>query len=597
MKSRIPSSVTILCIGGLGLYAAEPAPVPDQVQALQVLLNQWFKLVSAEEVARLEPLYHPNTRGKVQQAVEQMGKLLPFVAERPSGLLLAKYTDTIAEAVTVPFKVDHPQFSGEVVLTLHLRWADDQWRVLHHSCDSLQSVVDSYDHFLRWYPAGHIWVDPTGPDWIRPEPTDEAEGLRVEALFQGIPPSWPGQALKKKLHNTVYNETVFKSYFPDDPNAGKALVALWRQRSKSTLSMDEILQAARQGLRHAGSTAPSIISWLGNENIWSPQEQNPVAIELMLHASYRADLASNAVYYGLSVVRPRKSPEILERFVELCMIDQSGGRILWGARSQREEMRLYLKPWLEHEDPEVRARAAVLDQVFTGELDYAEYNKQQKIAHDKALYGDTVPQLRQILATGTSRQRRKLFGQIKSRGLVTLFDATFKESLVACLHDGHPEVRRAALSFGGDILCPPGHVDAEMIALMDRLSRDTDPKVRERVAVFTGSHWIWGIDPQHPQAIDIMMRLAQDSHRGTRNDAVYYGLSVLLDKDERVVKVLIDLAVDPTADADLDRIAWGLQRGADRDLIQSLLASHLKGNTRKARRAQELHSKIFNGEK
>jgi len=564
------------------------------VQTIQALAHQWFTLASAGDAAGIEPLYHPNSRDKAPRELEQIGHMLKMAPGLSFDLMVVKFSDTEAEAVSKPFKIDHPEAPDQAVMILHLRKADGRWLVLYNSGDVLRSIPNNYDLFKRRHPDGTIWLDPAAPDWLKPdEPAGQGQPT-VEAIFTDIPRAWPNQVVAEKLNDTIYDKAVFETWFPDDPNGYKALADLWSRRSSDPNAPEKILLSARGGLRSTlGKEAPYIISWLGNQFVWAAKAQNPQAIELMLYASYNRDLAGNAVYYGLSVIRPRKSPQVLQRLVALCMIDQSVGRILWGAKPQIDEMLPYLKPWLEHEDPDVRTRAAVLQRVFRGELDYDQYQRQQKLEHDKALIGDKLPLIRDIMATGPSPQRRKLFSEIKYRALSDLLDESFRPALIACLSDGHPEVRQAAIEFGRDILCKPGDTDPRMLEWMERLSKDSDSKVRNAVAVFTGSRWIWAQMPQDPRAVEIMMTLAKDSDHETRNNAVYYGLSVLTQKDPAAVQVLIDLALDPAADADIGRIAWGLARGADKGLIQSLLEPHLKAATPEGNLARELHKKIF----
>ena len=253
----------------------------------------------------------------------------------------------------------------------------------------------------------------------------------------------------------------------------------------------------------------------------------------------------------------------------------------------------YLQPWLEHSDLLIHNRATVMRDVLQGRLDYDEFQRQQKFKHDKALIGDKIPLIRQILATGSSHQRRRLLEQVRKRALTSLFDESFREPLLACLSDGHPEVRRWAIEFSGDLFCKPHEVKPEIIALMDELSKDHDSKVRQAVAVFTGSKWIWGCDPQDRRAVEIMIRLAGDKDRETRNKAVYYGLSVLNEKPDPVVEMMVNFALDPTALADVGRIGWGLSRGADKDKIKALLAPYIQGQDEQSQRARKLYREIF----
>jgi len=592
--NQISKAVLLIVFTALSLpLSADTIKTPPDVAAMKEVAAEWFDAISAADLPKLQSLYLPKSRDKAEKNLQQMTQMLQIVTDLQFGLMIIKYTDTQAEAISQPFEIDHPEIADSAVIILHLRKLDDKWRILYHSGDVLRSVADSYDYFKRKNPDGQIWLDPKTPDWLRPARVPAADELTVEEIFKDVPQSSPTTEIVEKLKDTIYDRSVFESWFPDDPNAGKELLGLYRDRASDPNSAEKILHAARSGLLNAGRTGPYIISYLGNEFIWAAKDQNADAIELMYYASYDKQLAGDAIYYGLSVIRTEKSPRILKRLVELCMIDHSVSRILWGTRGHHEQMVPYLQPWIEHSDLLIRGRATVMRDVLRGRLDYDEFQKQQKFEYDKALLGNKVPLIRQILATGSSLQRRKLLDQIRRRALTSLFDESFREPLLACLSDGHPEVRRRAIEFSGDLFCKPQEVKPEIIALMDELSKDRDSKVRQAVAVFTGSKWVWGSIPQDPRAVEIMIRLAGDNDRETRNKAVYYGLSVLNEKTDPVVEMMVNLAIDPTASADVGRIGWGLSRGANKDKIKALLAPHIQGQSKQAQRAHKLYTEIF----
>jgi hypothetical protein len=592
--NRISKAVLLTVLTALSLpLSAGTIQIPSEIAAMKEVAAEWFDAMSDANLPKLQSLYLPESRDKAEKNLQQMTQMLQIATDLQFGLMIVKYTDTQAEAISKPFEVNHSEIADSAVLVLHLRKHGDKWRILYHSCDVLRSVADSYDYFKRKNPEGQIWLDPKTPNWLRPAPAPAADELTVEEIFKDVPQSFPTAEIVEKLKDTIYDRSVFESWFPEDTNAGKALLGLFRDRERDPNSARKILYAARSGLRNAGRTGPYIISYLGNEFIWAAREQNADAIELIYYASYDSQLAGNAIYYGLSVIRTEKSPRILKRLVELCMIDHSVSRILWGTRGNHEQMVPYLQPWLEHSDPLIRGRATVMRDVLQGRLNYDQFQKQNKFEYNKTLLGDKIPLIRQVLATGSSFQRRELLDQIRRRDLTSLFDESFREPLLACLSDGHPEVRCRAIEFSGDLFCKPHEVKSEIIALMDELSKDSDSKVRQAVAVFTGSKWVWGSIPQDPRAVEIMIRLAGDKDRGTRNKAVYYGLSVLNEKTDPLVEMMVKLAIDPTAVADVGRIGWGLSRGADKDKIKALLEPHIKGQSEQAQRARKLYMEIF----
>ena len=322
-------------------------------------------------------------------------------------------------------------------------------------------------------------------------PTEAAQTLpAVDEIFKGVPLYYPTAGIVETLRDTVYDKKVFESYFPDDPAGTKLFQDLYGNLRRDPNSIQKVLRAARAGLRGAGSDGKYMLGVLANNFIWKGRPYDPNAVELVYYATFEEDFAEIAVYYGLSVIRPPKSPRILERCVDLCMIDQSTARILWGTRGRHSEMLPYVEPWLRHSDPKVRERAAVIKKTLEGKIDYEEFRSKQRLEYDTALYGDKMPLIRQVLAEGSSDRRHKMFDQIKRRRLSYLFDDSFRQPLLACLSDPKPQVRSYAIGFSGDLFCKRGEVKPEIIALMDKLSRDRDSKVRDEVAGFTSGKWI-----------------------------------------------------------------------------------------------------------
>jgi hypothetical protein len=115
-----------------------------------------------------------------------MTQMLQIVTGLQFGLMIAKYTDTPAEAISQPFKVNHPEMADSAVIVPHLRKLNDKWRILYHSGEALRSVADSYDYFKRKNPDGQIWLDPKTPDWLRPAPPPAADELTVEEIFSAM---------------------------------------------------------------------------------------------------------------------------------------------------------------------------------------------------------------------------------------------------------------------------------------------------------------------------------------------------------------------------------------------------------------------------
>ncbi|MCP4453838.1 MAG: hypothetical protein GY809_20445, partial [Planctomycetes bacterium] len=107
--------------------------------------------------------------------------------------------------------------------------------------------------------------------------------------------------------------------------------------------------------------------------------------------------------------------------------------------------------------------------------------------------------------------------------------------------------------------------DEEILSTVRQGFRRTS-KHKTLVLRWIGNKYIWGKDPQHAEAIEIMYHAVPME----RHYAVYYGLSTVRDKSEAVIEQLINMALADHENNLYGRIIWGL-RGADSNLIQNAL--------------------------
>jgi len=92
---------------------------------------------------------------------------------------------------------------------------------------------------------------------------------------------------------------------------------------------------------------------------------------------------------------------------------------------------------------------------------------------------------------------------------------------------------------------------------------------------FIGASLLWiayaGLNVGLP---NLMLKLSRDPDRRVRYDAVYYGLSTVRNKEEKVVRRLVEMALE-SADPNLtQRVWWGLRE--DKDLTRQLLEEFQK---------------------
>ncbi len=342
-----------------------------------------------------------------------------------------------------------------------------------------------------------------------------------------------------------YAPPGFDRFFPDDPEGGRRLDALWLADNKDQRPDQEIFSLVRGGLRCASANRSYILRWLGNKYIWGRSPQNPDAIEIMYHAADFSGAKQDpygtrhfAVYFGLSVTQP-KTPAILRTLAELCMaVDDPNDleRVAWGARAQMSELLPFLKPFLESTDPAVREKAGIVEQILRGELKAFAWAEEKARERAKRLFTDRLPGLKQTLAHGTSVERLEAMEFAAKEAVTLIMDESFVEAYAQC-------------------------------------AQDPDARVRNQVARQAGQRWIWTAKEQSVEAIDLMLRLSRDAERRVRSDAVYFGLSTVREKSDTVVRRLLDMAMADREPNLYGRIAWGLR--GDKPAVIRLLTAYL----------------------
>ncbi len=376
--------------------------------------------------------------------------------------------------------------------------------------------------------------------WQRYEQLQRESSTRADAVSQSsqAPVSYQPPTDLAWQRTDRYVPPDPNGFFPDDSEGGRKLDALFRAVDKDQRSDEEILSTVRQGFRRTTQSRSSILAWVGSRYIWGKDPQNPQAVEIIYHVVPIQPGA--AVYYGLSVLR-HKPPNVLRTLAEICLQGngENMGRILWGLGPQREELVPYLSPCLQDPDAGRRELADALVRSCKGELNFEQWQRQKRQEQIKGPSADQMQQIKQALLAGDSKARF--------------------QALITLMRSGGPQW------------------DDSLLPAMQAAATDPDRRVRDNVARLAGNNWVWAAEKQDPNAIALMVQLGGDSDRGVRYQAVYYGLSVVRDKSEPVVRRLVELALTDHDDSMYGRIVWGL-RGFSQDtpsLVCRVLTEHL----------------------
>ena len=358
-------------------------------------------------------------------------------------------------------------------------------------------------------------------------------------------------------------EPDFRGYFPDDPEGGAALDALWEANGQGRLSVDEWAAVVRRGMRHTTVRPLFFLRDLGNRGVWGKPDQNAAAKELMFHAADwkpgapGGEVQHSAVYFGLSVIEP-KDDRVLRALANVCLHSDDPntiGRIAWGASDHAERLVELLAPTLSGADEELRAKAEALVPILRGDDDAFAWARRKAKARAERLYAKQLPELLLRLREGSSAERRETLELFKT------------ESLLLITPD-------------------------DAIEIFSVCADDPDPKVRREVARLAGNHWVWRRIEEPASAVDLMMKLSADPDPKVRYDAVYYGLSTVDSGREDVPKRMVELLIEGV-ESDLDsRLIWGL-RGKEAATSEALLQHIEIGSGRRALAAYELYERLL----
>jgi hypothetical protein len=330
----------------------------------------------------------------------------------------------------------------------------------------------------------------------------------------------------------AYVPPDFNGYFADDAAGGERLTGLERDRELESLPANEVVAAVQKGFRRTQSHKLSILRTLGNRFIWGKSPQNPEAIELMYHAiGYPnqpdpENVRHFALWFGLSVVQS-KTGNILHALVDLCMRTEEPGifdRVAWGIASQQQECLAYLEPCLKSNDESVKAKAQLVQRFLRKEANPFEWATEEARKRAQAKYQSELPEIKRRLVEGSSEERQNILKKIFDGQIQLIMDESFIPAFASC-------------------------------------ARDVDWRIRDSVTKTVGQNWIWSAHEQSSAAIDLMLQLSYDPEHSVKYSAVYFGLSVVREKSDAVLRRLVELSVRET---DLDmvgRINWGLQFG------------------------------------
>ena len=249
------------------------------------------------------------------------------------------------------------------------------------------------------------------PGWKKIEQEMFKSVKEPNGKTQPPPTTQPGEAGMTNLPGNIYTwqrtdkyvPANFEAFFPDDAEGGKKLDALFPTLTIDPRPDSDILSIVRNGLRRTTKHRTFVLRAIGNRYVWGKDPQNSKAVEIMYHAADPADKYGTrhyAVYFGLSVLK-HKPPNVLRTLIDICMKGEDVGRTTWGCKPQLDELRGYLKPYLQSQDAEERQMAALLEKHFKGEIDFGKWKRDKMTTDAMVKYvglEEPAPPLRRVKA-------------------------------------------------------------------------------------------------------------------------------------------------------------------------------------------------------
>jgi hypothetical protein len=580
---------------------AERFDASEQLESIKRATQNVFEAALANDADRFTEAFHPGNRQQAEKQLQRMKQIFSMTENLTFSPMIIMYDANEAIVVSKQFKLNHPYFKNDdIVMRSYLKKDKGHWKVMQFGANIPSTIPNFYSYWEKQHPETLYWLDSDTPDWLRPQ-QDLQTDKSVEQLAS-ISESFRREIAERrklliqKVERVAGGTEVFESYFPASSSGAQKLDKWWPEREKDGQVDKNCLTVIRNGLRVDTQGNPrnnknEYVRWAAQKFIWRAEVQDPNAVELIYHASFDSRLAYDCVYHGLSIIRPEnRTGKVLKRLTELAMADIGTGRIHWGTKGSHENILKHLQPYLDSSDADISVRAQLLEKVFKGELDYDKWSREQYRKQTARKFTPFMGQIREILAGGSSKQRRDVFKIIRRSSLSEIFDETFAEPIKVCLRDDDPEVRKMAMDNIGELFGKRGQCSDEILALMGKLSKDPYSAVRRQVAKFIGRNWIWNVRPQNTKAIEILIGLAKDSDHEIRHNASYWGLSRIREPD--AVKYLVNFAIsEQEKDSDIYKIiCWTLKNSSS---AKEVIQQYINTETKRKESAIKLHKDTF----
>ena len=135
---------------------------PEQVQAIDKMLKEWFGACVAGDVELMKKAYSPGYQ-LVERDMRQINELLGMNPGWGFSLLSAMWNEADAMAVSVVLEHGDPKVGAPMVLVWTFRNSEGKWGIVDIDLEELKGLQIENSRFMQKHPNSQVWFD--NPDF------------------------------------------------------------------------------------------------------------------------------------------------------------------------------------------------------------------------------------------------------------------------------------------------------------------------------------------------------------------------------------------------------------------------------------------------
>jgi len=182
---------------------------PEQVQAIDKMLREWFGACVASDVELMKKVYSPDYQ-LVERDMQQTNELLGMNRGWQFSLLAVMWDEREAMAVSGALEHGAPKVGAPMVLVWTFKNSEDKWGIVDIDLEELEGLQIENSRFMQKHPNAQVWFD--NPDLNapkmrqRPDVPVDVEGAG-EKVSRFIGADLPASVQNVKFHTGSFAES------------------------------------------------------------------------------------------------------------------------------------------------------------------------------------------------------------------------------------------------------------------------------------------------------------------------------------------------------------------------------------------------------